>query len=436
MKNKLLAVWESLKKTVQHFFDKSVWMRLMSIVFAIIIWASVISGDDATWSDTVTDIPVYVIGMEDLEGKGLALKQDVDDLVAETLGTVNALVSGTKGVITNLNTSAFRAVIDLGQILREGQGQTLEIKITGADNVDIKRITPVDSIVVDVEALYTDENVPVTVVFTGTLPEGYIRPSTEYTVYPTRITVSGTESDVQAIKHAYAEIDLTDMTNSISQQYELILTDENFAPIDAQTVKMSTPTVIVRTSIYKMKTVPVQWKGSFVGDIVSGYVLGDVTIIPEEITIAGYAEDIENIYQIYVNSIDLTGYDRPFTRRIGFINQTGVQWMSSPDAEITVEVAERRTTEVITSVPVEYVNAPVGSAVTLSSDTVTVAVDGPASIIDTIARGDVRAYVNLISSNYGDYNMDISFELIGHPGADVVFSRSSVDVKIELAPEE
>lgn len=435
MKNKLLVIWERLVKLVKHFFDQSVWLRLLSIVIAVIIWASIISGEDAEWRDSAANIPIYVIGAEALEEKGLALKQDVDELVAEMIGSVTINYQGKKSAITSLNQGNLQAVIDLSKIFREGQGQTLNIEITGATGVDVQKISPVSSITVDVEELYTDENVPVTVVFTGALPEGYIRPSSEHSIYPSSLTVSGTQSDVQAIKHAYVEIDLTDVTNSISQQYEIVLTDENYNPIDAPTVKVSSPTVIVRTNIYKTKTVPIQWKGSFVGDVAPGYEIGDVTLIPEEVTIAGYEEDIENILQVYVNSIDVNGKTETMTENISFVTQTGVQWMSHSGAEITVEIAEERAVEVITSVPIAYINAPENSNVTLSSDTVTMAVDGPASFIRTLSRGDVRAYVNLISYSFGEFNIDIIFELVDDSGAPVSFSTSTVHVLIEELEE-
>ncbi len=431
MKNKLLAVWEKLKELVRHFFDDSFPLRLLSIFFAIIIWASVISGDDATWQITETNIPVHVVGAEDLEARGLALKQDVDDLIAGTLKSVSVQLEGTKAAVTGLNSSNLRAVLDLSQILREGKGQQLRLDIQGAGNLGIKRINPADSITLDVESLYTDDNLPVTVVFTGTLPEGYIRPSDEKSVLPSKISISGTESDVQAIKHAYVEVDLTNATQSINQQYEFLLTDENYNPIDAPTVKVSTPTVIVRSSIYKTKTVPIQWRGSFVGEVFPGYVLGDITLIPNEVTIAGNAEDIENIYYVYVNSIDLTGMFEPFSQEVELIVQNGVKWMSFSSAEILVDITEELSTTVVANIPVEYRNQPEGTAIELESDVVTVAVEGPASFISRLNRSDIRAYVNLISMTEGEYLADVLFELtIEDQPLGVSFSNASVNLVI------
>ncbi|MGI5898331.1 MAG: YbbR-like domain-containing protein [Christensenellales bacterium] len=436
MKNKLLAVWERLKGIVLHFFDDSFHLRLLSIFFAVIIWASVISGDDATWQINETNIPVYVIGAEDLEARGLALKQDVDDLVADTLKSVSVQLEGTKSAITGLNSSNLRAVLDLSQILREGKGQQVHLVIQGAGNLGIKRISPADYITLDVESLYTDDNLPVTVVFTGSLPEGYIRPSDERSVLPSKISISGTASDVQAIKHAYVEVDLTNATSSINQQYNFVLTDENFNPIDAPTVKVSTPTVIVRSNIYKTKTVPIQWLGSFVGEVFPGYVLGDITMIPDEVTIAGSPEDIENIYYVYVNSIDLSGAFESFSQQVELVVQNGVKWMSFSSAEILVDITEELSTTVIANVPIEYKNQPEGVIVELETDVVTVAAEGPASFISRLNRGDVKAYVNLISMTEGEYFADIEFELIGEDVPEnVSFSRASVGLIITPTEE-
>ena len=434
MNSKLLVIWERIVGAVKHFFDRSFWIRLLSILFAVVIWASVISGDDATWRVSEANIPVYVIGKETLESRGLALKQDVDELIAEKLSVVSVQLEGAKSAATSLDASALRAVIDLGQILREGKNQEIKITIQGANNLEERRITPVDTITVDVEELYTDENVPVTVVFTGTLPEGYIRPSDERSVLPAQISISGTQSDVTAIKHAYVEIDLTDVTQSINKQYEYVLTDENYNEIDAPTVRVSSPTVIVRSNIYKTKTVPIQWRGSFIGEVADGYVLGDIKMVPGEVAIAGHPEDIGNIHYVYVNSIDLTGRTESFTQQVDMIVQNGVRWMSLSSAEISVEISEQTRTTVISNIPVEFINELPGVTIKPEADVVTVAIDGPASFINSLRRQDIRAYVNLISATTGEYEFEVEFEFAGENVPKLSISRASL--KVEILPAE
>ena len=436
MKNKLKAIWLRILDMVKHFFDRSFWIRMLSIIFAIVIWASVISGDDAVWRVSEANIPVYVIGQETLEARGLALKQDVDELIEDELEFVSVQLEGAKSVATSLDPSSLRAVIDLSQILREGKGQKLNISIQGANNLEERRISPVDSITVDVEELYTDENIPVTVVFTGSLPEGFIRPSDERSVYPAQISISGTQSDVTAIKHAYVEVDLTDIEQSINKQYEFVLTDENFNEIDAPTVKVSSPTVIVRSNIYKTKTVPIQWRGSFIGDVAQGYVLGDIKTIPSEVTIAGNPEDIESIHFVYVNSIDLGGRAESFTQQADLIVQNGVRWMSFSSVQINVGIEEVKKTTVITNIPVECINVLPGTVATPEVDVITVAVEGPASFISRLSRRDIRAFVNLISSTEGEYRFDVEFEILAEDAPPLNISTSTITVAIAEAAAE
>lgn len=416
-----------------HMVNEHLGLRLLAVFFAILLWAFVISQDSATRSVTVSGLTVEVLGASQLAGENLAIKQDVFELVERE---VSVRLEGVKTTVAELDRSKVRAVVDLTQIYATGKDVTVPVTILGADGLSVTRITPYQSISVDVEQLHTRE-VPVIVEFTGDLPEGYMRPGEDnFAVSPGTITVSGTSSDVNRISAAYLSVDLSEITTSVNARYDYTLCDEHYNPVQASSLDTSSSSVILSFPVYKTKTVPVQYEGTVVGDVAPGFELVGVSVTPNMITIAGLEGDIENVDRVFTRSISIDGAQKSFTKDVSFIRQTGILWYSTDSVEASVEIKEKNSTIIISSLPLHVVNELEGTETTLTVTEVTCAATGPISYMTTLMRDDVYAYVDLLSAALGSNSVNVRFKVLDPGAPAITFSDVTVTVMIEKAAEE
>lgn len=429
MKNKLRALYQAVRRRVvrwvRHFTDEQLGMRILSLVLAVVMWAVVMSRDDARRFTTVSGLTVEILGEDTLAENELAIKQSLREL---TQRSVSVRLEGTKALLTALNKENLRVVVDLSRITATGEDQTISLQVRNASGLSVTGISPYDAVTVDVESLYSRE-IPVVAQTDGELPAGHMIPSNSISVTPSTVTVTGTESDVTRISAAYVYVDLTDVTESVRAQQEVTLVDAQGSEV-VSSVEVSDPTVIVGFPVYQTKTVAVEWRGSVTGEVASGYELSGASVFPEQVTIAGYASDLAGIEKVFVSAISVDGKSEPFTQDVSFIGQTGIRWMNYESAQVTLKIQEERETVIVSEVPFEIVNAPQGARVECSADTVTVAVVGPASFMKNLSRDDFTAKVDLLSAVYGTTPMPVTFTVTNPDAPELSFMQVSVEVTL------
>lgn len=425
---KLIVRW------TRHFFDQNVGMRLAAIFLAVLLWAVVISQDDAVRFDTISGILLEVVGEEEMHKNGFAIKQDLDEL-AETELTIR--MEGSRAALTELDRGKVRAVVDLSQVTSL-QKESLEIEILGVENLTLTNVSPGRKIDIDVEHYYETE-IPVTVVAEGTLPEGYTLASHSkggVSVTPETITISGTASEVQKVRGAVVQLDLTGATESINAQHTYTLVDEASNPIEVSGIRVSAQAVVVKAPIYVTKTVPIEWRESITGAVASGYEVGDVTLVPSAVTIAGSAQDVAGIDSVLVSAFSVSGAKEDFTTTVRLVTPDNIAFVDYEKCEMSVQVKEISETVIVSELPIRVVNAREGDVVTLARDTVTVAISGPASYMKTLQRDSVVAFVDLISAAYGTTPVPVEFLVADENAPGLTFTEATVQVTIEEAPVE
>lgn len=433
MKNKLIKAYVFCKgyaqRWLKHFFDEQLGMRVLSILLAVVMWAAVMSRDDAVRFMTVSDLPVEILGADALAENELAIKQNLQEL---TEREVTIRLEGTKAALTSLNKDNLRVVVDLSKITTTGENQTVSLQVRNAAGLNVTAIAPYDALTVDVESLYSRE-IPVVAKLSGTLGEGYMVPSGNVIASPSKITVTGTQSDVMSISAAYVYVDVTDVTESVRVQQPVTLMDGNQNEI-ISSVELSDPTVIVSFPVYAKKTVPIEWRGSVQGEVADGFELIDAVVLPDEMEVAGYPAELEGVDKVFVSAISLDGRTESFHQDVHFVGQTGVKWMQYKEAQVILNIQEKQETKIVSEVPLHIINVPENYQALCETQTVTVAVTGPASFMGELSRGDFIAQLDLISATVGTNPMPVTFRIVGSDVPQLTFMQVSVEVT--LAPIE
>lgn len=359
---------------------------LIAITLAFGLWLYVITVISPDQTRPYYKVPVVLDNMDSLAEKQLMVVSDPNPLVTVEL-------AGTRSDLNKINSANLTVMADLGAINEPGEyqvGYTVSPPnelLSGAITVqgrDPKRIQVV-------VAEKVTKEVPVQILYEGSVPDGYIKGTPELDF--TQIKISGPKEVVDQIHHAAIKVDLINRTQSISQSYRYELQNEAGDPLDVAQVTTNIEQVQLKLRISAIRKIDVAV------DVVDGggatKQTTSIKIDPAQITISGSEEVIKKLDQITVGTINLAEIDSTTTKEFeillpdGVTNESGVS-----KAKVTISFPElKKKTLDITNI--QMLNVPEGMEADVLTQKLMVTVRGPKEQVDAITPADITAQVNL-----------------------------------------
>lgn len=359
---------------------------LIAITLAFGLWLYVITVISPDQTRPYYKVPVVLDNMDSLAEKQLMVVSDPNPLVTVEL-------AGTRSDLNKINSANLTVMADLGTINEPGEyqvGYTVSPPnelLSGAITVqgrDPKRIQVV-------VAEKVTKEVPVQILYEGSVPDGYIKGTPELNF--TQVKISGPKEVVDQIHHAAIKVDLINRTQSISQSYRYELQNEAGDPLDVAQVTTNIEQVQLKLRISAIRKIDVAV------DVVDGggatKQTTSIKIDPAQITISGSEEVIKKLDQITVGTINLAEIVSTTTKEFeillpdGVTNESGVS-----KAKVTISFPElKKKTLDITNI--QMLNVPEGMEADVLTQKLTVTVRGPKEQVDAITPADITAQVNL-----------------------------------------
>ena len=417
-----------MKKT-NNFFSwllgkmKHNWgLKLLSLFFAILLWNSAVVDADPVRPVTYQNIPVTVVGYEQLVEKDLALLDSISSYAKNVKVTVNI----NRSQISDYDETSIGIQLDLSKI--NGVG-THEIRlIPTSANVD--KIEP-STITVEVDER-AKRVIPVECEVVGTLPEGYHRGSLE--VSPNAIQVAGAKSIVENIEKAYIRLDLTDRTESVNLPKEYTFIDSSGSAIDVSSLDVSIDSVVMKMSISPKKTLLISPTVLGQDGIKEGYQIADIVADPSTVVVTGDAELLEGLTSVQLEGIQIAAgqYENVFMQDLKIQVPAGITILGVDTASVLVQIEEIMSEKEFENVDVKLRNVPEGLKPMDFSAQVNIKVIAPATVIDNIVANHITVYVDMTGAEAGSSTLPLVYEAPEeYKVANVVFSQETVDVTLE-----
>lgn len=294
MKNKLIRNWG---------------LKLVSFLFAIMLWVIVTNINDPVTPFPVSDVPVRIRNMELITERG-QICEVLDGTDKVDLVTVYA----PRSVIDSLSDSNVVAIADVKDLTSL---DTVPIKFsTTKYNDKVENIKgSIDTVKLNIENKQI-RSLPIKASVTGQVKEGYIvgDVSTEQNL----IRVSGPESVVSRITKAQAEVDVSGFTSNIGAEgAEVRLYDAEGVEVRSSSLERSITKVRVNVEILEKKTVPLVFRTT--GTPADGYRLtGEIESTRHSVVIAGKSKVVQGVSAIEIPEgvIDVTGAREDVTELI------------------------------------------------------------------------------------------------------------------------
>lgn len=260
--------------------------KIVSLLFAVIMWFYIIQIQSPEVEKTVKDVPVLFTQKSELESRNLMLINDKEY-------TVDLKVRGQRKYLVDLNKSNLSVLADVSNIEGTGTHSVYTSVVIPYGNVEVVNQNP-SIITVTVDEIIEEEK-DIRVNTTGEPAEGYKVGSIKTT--PTKMKIKGAKSIVGGIDHVSATVDVSGKSEDIStvESFELIGSTDTV--INSTYVAMEQNTIDVHCEILKKKTVGIEPKfEDGLGSEGQWYSLDDNSV--KSIEVAGAASVIDSLSKV------------------------------------------------------------------------------------------------------------------------------------------
>ena len=378
--------------------DNKILTALLSLAIAFGMWLYVITTVSPGFTGPVPDIPVVFEGEYTLNERGLMITDGLNAYVDLSL-------SGNRSDHTKVNRNNITVKVDLTKIDSPGI-KYLDYQIIYPGDVPDDALTVEnrypDKIVITVERKIS-KPVDVQVNFTGAAKDGYIAETEEYVLDYTAVNIQGPASVVEQIAYARINVDLTDRSSSISENYRFTFCDEDGEPVDVAMVTAEVAEVHLDVKIQRWKEIPLRLDLKYGGGALENNT--SVKIDPASIRVCGSELLLEDLNEIVLGTIDLSTLEENFNETYTITLPEGVTNMTGKtEATVTIQFIGLTIREFDVT-QIEVINVPEGLDYDLLNEVVKVRLRGATRLVNELKPEDIVLTVDLSGKEIGSFTI-------------------------------
>ena len=366
---------------MKTLLNQNLKMKIFAVIFAFFMWIYVMAEVDPIIIRDIDSVPINITNMQELELLELTPEYGTD---------LNVRVS-LRGRRSILNAQITKGIKTEGLINNPKEGQNiLVVDLKDVDSNVEYTLYPSDKQINLEKKMVIRKSV--SVVQTGTLPEGY--EIKEIKSNPASMYIEGPKSLVDSITTLMTTLDVSNYDKDFSKKLQVIPVDRDNQEVKG--VSINQDTVFVHAIVVKTKTVPI------VLDIpnsendelkLSGY-----TIDPPEVVIKGKANIIDSIKEIKTEKVELSQLVENPNLKVKLVLPTGVETQTP---EITLKSSMEKVISKEFNISKERIQiSGNGQLPDISdnpdiSDFIAVKITTTDKILDTISENDIRVYIKM-----------------------------------------
>ncbi|MDG1990206.1 MAG: CdaR family protein [Dehalococcoidia bacterium] len=365
---------------------KSPGLLLFSLIMSISLWVFVTDTKNPQITET---FPVSIVVQAVNVGPELA--------VANRIDTVQLRVSASQNKLASLTSNNFNAFVDLNGFGARQQDLPVRVDVEGIRGVKVVEIIPAN-LKVNLENL-VEKQVNVDFRAIGSAPIGYklgkITPSTNVA------DISGPESLVNIISSVVANINITGLTVSLDQSFNL--TPRSNGGSEIQGVVVNPESTFFNIEILKtnyVKTVPVEI--DIIGGPSYGYKVSGIDLDPVSIKINGSINELQNINSVNLNSINIDGRTSSLLTNVPLPLSDSYTYIDITDIKIAITIVPIYGSIRTTAIPQIVGNEDKKLEFDENFRYIELTLRGPLDIISKLQSFDIKSEIDISSLEVGE----------------------------------
>lgn len=386
--------------------ESDLLLKILSVIFAFLLWMFVINTDNPVIKKTFSDVPVDMLNEQVLDDLNQTYKIEAGD-------TVSFTVKGKKDVVDRLTKADFRATADVSSM---SDVHAILIKV---EALRYKSQLDIDTGGATVRVVLEDvksDQIPVVVEVKGKPASGYTV-STQ-TATPNLISVSGPKSVVSRIKQIVAVVNVSGLKKDVTMAQKVKCYDEDGDLVSQDRIKLDTNKIKVKIGLSRTKVVP--FKVGTKGTPGKGYVLGSIDYEPKQIEITGSKDDLDQVDSIKLTSLDISDSTKSIEKTIKASDiklPDGISFVKSADKikdvviRANIEKKSKRTLAIPTS-QIALVNNEKNYDVDFDEQEIKVKISGLRSVVDKVVARDLNPKLDMRLYEPGTHTVQIQLTKI------------------------
>lgn len=375
---------------------------LLSVLLAFGIWAYVVTVVSPESEATYYNIPVVLSNENVMMDKGLMITSDNTPVVTLQL-------RGNRSDLNKLKNSDITVVADLSKINAAGEQQLSYSVSFGGVSFEIVNQYP-SQVSLSI-AEWDAKEVPVNILYSGTLDAEYIAYKDDVTLDYRAVTITGPKAVVDRITQAVIQVNLDNQKQTITDSFRYTLCDENGEPVDAASITTNVAEVSLNLKIQRVQEVQLLLNVTYGGGATPENT--QIVMSDQVIKVTGPERVLESLgTTLTVGEINLADLTEDTVLTFPIALPEGVENLSGIN-EITVSVSFPNLATKTLNVTKIFVNGlPSNMQYELGTKIVSVVVRGPEELVKTIEAEHVYLLVNLVDAAVGEnlYKAQVMFD--------------------------
>lgn len=310
----------------------NIGLKFLAVLIALVLWLAIVNVNDPEKTITVSNIPISVTNESAITSRDMVYNVKSEQYL-------NITVSGKRSIVSNLSAEDFRATASLKELSKVN---SIPVDVTTKNASLGRKITIVkqsaQTILVDVENVEEKDFTDLVVEYTGKVADGYVAGLSSMST--DEVTVKAPTSIIDKIKKVAVRCSLDGTNTNISKKCPVILYDKNDKEIKSDEIKLSDKKIRVNVNVLRAKQVPISTiNKDELGKPADGYVVDDVILSSDSITVYGSEESLDSIESLDIqDDIDVSDAKGDVTQNIDVTGKLPKGLSVSGESTITVKV--------------------------------------------------------------------------------------------------
>ena len=310
----------------------NIGLKFLAVLIALVLWLAIVNVNDPEKTITVSNIPISVTNESAITSRDMVYNVKSEQYL-------NITVSGKRSIVSNLSAEDFRATASLKELSKVN---SIPVDVTTKNASLGRKITIVkqsaQTILVDVENVEEKDFTDLVVEYTGKVADGYVAGLSSMST--DEVTVKAPTSIIDKIKKVAVRCSLDGTNTNISKKCPVILYDKNDKEIKSDEIELSDKKIRVNVNVLRAKQVPISTiNKDELGTPADGYVVDDVILSSDSITVYGSEESLDSIESLDIqDDIDVSDAKGDVTQNIDVTGKLPKGLSVSGESTITVKV--------------------------------------------------------------------------------------------------
>lgn len=310
----------------------NIGLKFLAVLIALVLWLAIVNVNDPEKTITVSNIPISVTNESAITSRDMVYNVKSEQYL-------NITVSGKRSIVSNLSAEDFRATASLKELSKVN---SIPVDVTTKNASLGRKITIVkqsaQTILVDVENVEEKDFTDLVVEYTGKVADGYVAGLSSMST--DEVTVKAPTSIIDKIKKVAVRCSLDGTNTNISKKCPVILYDKNDKEIKSDEIELSDKKIRVNVNVLRAKQVPISTiNKDELGKPSDGYVVDDVILLSDSITVYGSEESLDSIESLDIqDDIDVSDAKGDVTQNIDVTGKLPKGLSVSGESTITVKV--------------------------------------------------------------------------------------------------